>query len=313
MQGGYLDKNLAADVTPESDAKNKPDINSPATVTVPEQQLNAAANALLPARRLPTSLTVNYVDMPNEGMLVAVALQINGAAVEFTPEEGDKAKANIDLLGVVYDSNGKREGFFRGLLTVDDSVSALSGSDRQDIYYNYQTKLKPGLYQVRVAARDVKSRRVGSAIQWIQIPDLSKLQLALSSLMISEQAKDTMTKPENTAVNTDAANLPVIVDRRFARTSKLRYIIFIYNAARGKTGTLQPDVTVQTQILRGNDVVLTSPASLISSEGQDLTRLPYAAEISLNTLPAGRYELLVTVQDRIAKSNSTQRVNFKVK
>ena len=310
VHGGYLEKNLKAASDEESKTRNEKGKNSPAALSIPDQQLSAAVRAPIPARMLPTALMVNYVDVADVGMVVSVASQIESDAVEFTPEEGDKAKANVDLLGIVYDSNGKREGFFRELLTVDTSVSALSKSERPDIYHNYQTKLKPGLYQVRVAARDVQSGRVGSAVQWIEIPDLSNRRLALSSLILSERANDDKT---NHVTNVGPANLPVLVDRRFARTSELRYIIFVYNAAPGKTGTFQPDVTLQTQILRGNDVVVTSRARPISTEGQDPTRLSYAAEISLGTLPAGRYELLVLVQDRIAKSNSSQRVGFEVK
>ncbi|MFL6258062.1 MAG: hypothetical protein ACJ74T_23880 [Pyrinomonadaceae bacterium] len=33
--------------------------------------------------------------------------------------------------------------------------------------------LKPGIYQVRVAARDERSGVLGSASQWVVIPDLS--------------------------------------------------------------------------------------------------------------------------------------------
>ncbi|MEA2204183.1 MAG: hypothetical protein QOE77_959 [Blastocatellia bacterium] len=312
VHGGYLDKKLRAEADEKTASKNTKGKKAQATVSIPEQELNAAARAPVPLRMLPTSLTVNYADIPNEGFLVAIASQIESDAIDFT-QEGDKAKANIDLLGLVYDSNGKREGFFRERLTVDASVSALSKPQRQDIFHNYQTKLKPGLYQVRVAARDVKSGRVGSAIQWIEIPDLSKRRLALSSLILSERANDAKTTQDHDVTNIGAASLPVLVDRRFARTSELRYIMFIYNALQGKTGTAGPDLTLQTQILRGNDVVVKSPVSAISTEGQDPTRLSYAADIPLHTLPAGRYELLVLVNDRIAKSSSAQRVSFEVK
>lgn len=310
VHGGYLDKIVKADAD-ESKSKNKTDKTSQPALSIPEQQLNDAAGSQIPARFLPTSLNVNYLDVPDKGMLVAIALQIKSNAAEFTPE-GDKATANIDLLGLIYDSHGKREGYFRELLTVNASHSAQSKAEGQDINFNYQTKLKPGLYQVRVAARDVKSGRAGSAVQWIEIPDLTKQRLALSSLILSERA-NAKTRQETSAINSGATNLPVMVDRRFARTSGLQYMLFVYNAARGKTGTVQPDVTVETQILRGNQVVVTSPPSQISTEGQDPMRLAYAAEVYLDTLPAGRYELLVLVQDRIAKANSTRRVSFEVK
>ncbi|HEY9285221.1 MAG TPA: hypothetical protein VIP46_17335, partial [Pyrinomonadaceae bacterium] len=115
------------------------------------------------------------------------------------------------------------------------------------------------------------------------------------------------------AANAVVANARFTVDRRVERNSHLRYITFVYNASRGKAGTLPPDVTVQTQILRGGELVVTSLPSRISVEGKDPERLPYAAEISLDRLPAGRYELLVHIQDRIAKTDSRQRVSFEVK
>jgi VWFA-related protein len=318
FQNGYLDESLTADSNEKNKTKNKKDKkdkkgkNPDVSVSIPEQQLNTALTSPLPARALPTSLTVNYLDVPNEGMLLAVASQIKSDAVEFI-SGAERAKANVDVLGAVYDANGKRQGFFRELLTVDAALFALSKTERQDIYHNYQIKLKPGLYQVRVAARDVKSGRTGSAVQWIEIPDLSSRRLALSSLILSEKKDEIKTKPENNTSNIEAMKLPVTVDRRFASNSQLRYIIFIYNAAPRKTETKQPDVTLQTQILRGSQVILSSPVRQISTVGQDSMRLAYAAEISLKELPVGVYELLVVVQDRNAKSNNAQRISFEVK
>ena len=72
-------------------------------------------------------------------------------------------------------------------------------------------------------------------------------------------------------------------------------------------------MTIQTQVLRDNPVVITNQPGPISTEGQDPLRLPYAAEVSLRTLPAGRYELVVTVEDRIAKSRRKQRLTFEIK
>lgn len=311
VHGGYLDKQVTAVAAEKSKPQAKQGKNAPAALSMPEQQLDAAASALMPARTLPTALTVSYWAAPDAGMLVAVALQIKGEAVEFTPKTGEQAVANIDLLGLIYDSHGQRAGFFRELLTVDAALSALAKAERKDIYHDYQTKLKPGLYQVRVAARDVKSGSVGSAVQWIDIPDLTTRRLTLSSLLLSERPGDA--HPAQAGNDSGAADLRVIVDRRIARTSQLRYIVFIYNAAQGNTGTAQPDVTVQTQILRGDEVALTSPVRPISTAGQEPTRLPYAAEISLATLPAGHYVLLVSVQDRIAHSDSAQQVSFEVK
>lgn len=39
---------------------------------------------------------------------------------------------------------------------------------------------KPGAYQLRVALRDVASGRIGSAWQFVEVPDMSQGRLALS-------------------------------------------------------------------------------------------------------------------------------------
>jgi hypothetical protein len=44
----------------------------------------------------------------------------------------------------------------------------------------------------------------------------------------------------------------------------------------------------------------------------DLTKIPYAAEVSLNGLPAGRYLLQVTVVDRISKKSASQQSRFEI-
>ena len=42
------------------------------------------------------------------------------------------------------------------------------------------------------------------------------------------------------------------------------------------------------------------------------SRIPYAAEMALDTFPAGRYVLQITVIDRAAKTSATRRARFSV-
>jgi hypothetical protein len=179
------------------------------------------------------------------------------------------------------------------------------------VYYTSQVRLSPGLYQVRVAARDAKSGRIGNATQWIEIPDLKTRRLALSSLLVGE------TKPTEAggaagaekADNTAKLN----VARRFTRASRLRFLTFIYNAARGASGTAAPDVAIQVQVLRDDQPVLTTALRKVATDNlPDLARIPYAAEILLDKMPPGGYVLRVTTIDRVAKASATQQLRFTV-
>ena len=74
-----------------------------------------------------------------------------------------------------------------------------------------------------------------------------------------------------------------------------------------------PDLAVQIQVFRDNEPVITTPLHKIALEGiTDLTRLPYAAELSMADLRPGRYVLRVTVIDRMAKSSASQEYDFQV-
>jgi hypothetical protein len=187
-------------------------------------------------------------------------------------------------------------------------TSATAAGDR-DITFTYPAKLTPGLYQVRVAARDAKTGRAGSAHAWFDIPDLSKKKLTISSLLLGERTQSTMTN-----VSTTGAINPVALSgsHRFRRESTLRFLVFAYNTALSAADQ-KPDVAIQVQVIRDDQPVITTALRKIAADSlTDLARLPYAAEIPLNHLQPGRYLLQVSVIDRVSKQSTTRQTHFDV-
>jgi VWFA-related protein len=305
VQRGYLD----AVQKPDSDKKQA----TQTTATAADIQLQRGFTAIAPRRDLPTALSVSYLNSSTEGSMIAIALRIKGEAIEFAQSADNGTAANIALVGAIFNAQGKREDFFRKLLTVSGDASRLEGkSERSDLFYNYQARLRPGLYQVRIATRDEKSGLVGSATEWVEIPDLAKSGLGLSSLLIGEKSTDARQQKVGESYEVDSIGVALSVDRSFARNSRLRYLLFIYNAST-KAGNGLPDISIRTEVFSGKRSVLASPDSRLSVTGQDLTRLPYAAEVPLLALPARRYLLKVTVTDRTAKTSAEQEVSFYVR
>ncbi|HYP53446.1 MAG TPA: VWA domain-containing protein, partial [Pyrinomonadaceae bacterium] len=290
--------------------KSTPKPTDSAAAKAPEEQLRAAVGSLYPKRALPVALAVSYVDTGSGGPTVGASIQIESDAVEFTPDEaGGKATGLLDVVGAVFNADGRQEDGFKTRLTVTASGDALAAARRPDILYHFSPRLRPGLYQVRVAARDSKSGLVGSSLQWVEVPDLAARRLALSSLLVGERTADAKTMPA--ARQPDAspfAEAPLSVDRRFARTSALRYLVYVYNSS-GPT----PDVTLQTRVLRGNQVVFSTEPRKVSPEGQEPGRLAYAADVPLAPLAPGRYVLHVGVNDRAAGKTAERRVVFEVR
>jgi hypothetical protein len=256
-------------------------------------------------------LTVNYVDTPKNGVVLTASVSVPFEALAFDSSNG-KNEGALDIEGHVYNAQGKSGSRFKDRLLVSPAAVTASGEGtthqtvqgRRSVLYNYQVNLAPGLYQVRVAARDARSGRVGGSTQWVEIPDLKAGRLTLGSLQLGE-------RPAQAEAALDAANFlaQFSVDHRFTRDSHLRFMTFIYNASQAAPGA-SPDLVIQIQIFRNDQPVVTDELRKVTVEGQDFSRIAYGAEIALLSLVAGRYVLQVTVIDRVKKTSAAQRVNF---
>jgi hypothetical protein len=101
------------------------------------------------------------------------------------------------------------------------------------------------------------------------------------------------------------------VDRRFARTSHIRFLTYVYNPAGAASS--QPDVALQIQLFRDDQPVFTAPlVKLKTNGGTGNSTLPYMAELDLSTFPPGRYVLQVTAIDRAGKTSTARRARFVV-
>ena len=293
----------------ETAKRNSNEAQRALAANVVGDELRSAIRSLYTQNELPTHLVLAYMDMPNAGATLTALMQIDSEFIGFNKSENSE-KGAVDLLGVVLNDQGKPVGSFSQHLNITINAPLVSPSERPNVLYNYQAKLTPGLYQARVAARDEKTGRVGSATEWIEIPDIASHKLSLSSLIVSEVTKEASGQATGPAA---VAKARLSVDRHFNRASRLRFFAFIYNASRGASGSDAPDVAIQVQVLRDDQPVLTTPLRKIEYDNAtDLARLPYAAEIPLETMLPGRYVLQVSVIDRIAKSSVSQHINFEI-
>jgi hypothetical protein len=241
--------------------------------------------------------------------MLSAAMEVPNEFLSFAPVNG-KQTAIVNVVGTVFDDKGRSGAGFKNRITIEaPSPEAVSGG--QNLTYGYPVFLGPGLYQVRVGVRDEKTGRSGTAHAWIEIPNLTPGQLALSSLLVGVRTQPaTNTTPAST--NAPPNSVDLSITHNFLANGYLRFMVFVYNAALAATDS-KPDVAVQVQIVRDNLPVVTTALRKVSvADIPDLARLPYAAEVSLSGLPAGRYRLQVTVVDRVAKKSATQQTRFEI-
>ena len=301
VRRGFFD----VDPAPVSSTTKGSSKQSPGKSTA-QSELTKVMNRPFPERDLPISLKLSYMNIAAKGSVLSASMQVPHEFFSFAPVNG-KETAAVEVAGAFFDAKGQPGARFGNRIKVTSADPKAKG---EDLVYSHPVFLPPGLYHVRVGARDERSGRAGSAHGWLEIPDLSKGQLTLSSLLLgtrSAVARDSVGNNQN-----PLDSVGMSVTQRFPGSDYLRFLVFVYNAAHAATDS-KPDIAVQVQIVRDDQPVFTTPLKKVSNESPtDLGRIPYAAEVSLAGMPAGRYLFRLTVVDRVSKSSASQETRFEI-
>lgn len=267
--------------------KNKP-VAQPAAVQVESTDVLGVTESS--SDELSTAVALGYKKSSGANMQLTSTAQVSA---ESSDDTGGGGTIVVNVLGAVYDSNGKAVGSFKQRVEV-----TRTRANAPPVYtnVNHQVDVPPGLYQVRVIAAERGTTHITGAMEWIEIPKVKEGTFSISSLFVGE-----ITSAGG------AAQVGVNASRRFARSSRLRFTTHIYNAAT------PPQLGVQIKILRGKQVVLTPPEITVSTDKlTSFTNIPYTAEFPLSALPPGNYVLDLTVTDRTRKTSASQQLSFTV-
>ena len=122
-------------------------------------------------RQIPTELALSLGQMPGVGTRITASIQISRDALTFDLNDG-KQVADLDIGGIFYDDKGKPVSSFVGRLKIFPVPEDSSPAKRSQAVYEFHAWLPAGLYQVRAGVRDLKSGKIGSAMQWITVPKI---------------------------------------------------------------------------------------------------------------------------------------------
>ena len=247
---------------------------APARPRTLDQQLYDVLASPFSAGEIGVRLTSLFGDDPRSGSFVRSLLTIDPQQITFADEPGGWKKVVLDVAAVTFGENGSKiVDEFNRTHTVRLGPDTFRHIQSHGFSYTADVPVKkPGAYQLRIVVRDAASKHVGSASQFIEVPDLRKEQLALSGIVLTEADPQQGVAGLPPAATAEAALAPTISDsspavRRFRPGVMLSYAHLIYNARLGRASA-QPQLTTQVRLFRDGQEVFTGP------------ELPYAAQRS---------------------------------
>ncbi|QHS53441.1 VWA domain-containing protein [Edaphobacter sp. 12200R-103] len=278
----------------------------------------------LPATDVAVYLQALYFRMEENRFFVPISLIVPGSQIPFL-KNGDRDKASIDILGQVKNAQGIAVGDVRD--TVKLALDASQQVQRKNIQYSTGFTLAPGRYHLKFVLRENQTGRMGSFETDLQVPDLKKVPLKLSSIVLaSQQAPNTSKKTSNPLIRDGVEWVPNVA-HVFRQNQHLYFLYEVYDPAREKNGDSAPKpspglgrrlsgavkVLTSIEFLKGGVKVYETP--LISADAvnvPDRNAVAFQFDVPLNQLKTGTYICQVNVIDDAGGSFSFPRLALRV-
>ncbi len=276
---------------------------APARLHTVREKVDKSLASPFGASEISVQLTPLFTNDPVRGSLLRLFLWFETSGLTFTEEPDGSNVANMALTTVFFGDNGTIAARDNHRTTLRLRGRPLERARREGVVYSFDLPAPgPGVFQFRIAVVDVPSSRVGSAGQFLSIPNIPAGRLALSGILLQANSPTSTTDD----VISDATM------RRFRQRTALAFGYTIYNATLDSKRL--PRLTSQTIVFRdGKSVYTADPVPIDAKDQTDMKRIGAGARLQLGpALTAGEYVLQIVVEDALAKRRAMQWIQFDV-
>ncbi len=154
----------------------------------PTPELRDAMESPLPLAGLPLSVTASVFKGPSvkgttQASLVISTL-VNGSTLPFAESEG-MFKNDLEILGLATDDKGKSFSTNRNTVNLNMKPDTAKRVTATGFRVINSLDLAPGRYNLRVAVRESNTRKAGSVMFDVEVPDFGKEKLAMSDIALT--------------------------------------------------------------------------------------------------------------------------------
>ena len=306
-----------------------------------EQQLEDEMAAQLSRVDVPVYAGAAYFRKDDSHYYLSVSLIVPGSQIPFVTEK-DKDNATVDILGEALEGGKFPVGRLRD--TVKIAVDSTRGVRHKNVQYNTGFVLAPGNYHLKFVLRENQTGRMGSFETDVHIPDLRKLPLKMSSVVLSSlRVPSSAKKGGVNPLVRDQMELVPNITHVFTPDQHLYLQYEVYDAAKGKVaeqpaaaagnaagGAAQPDaakappaakpsrdsvrVLTSIEFLQGGTKIYESkPVVANEVTAPDRKAVIFQIDLPLQSLKPGLYLCQVNVIDDVAGSFSFPRFSLLIR
>jgi GWxTD domain-containing protein len=267
---------------------------------------------------MPFDVRTDFVRVTSDTVLVPVTVQVKNRDVTFVNKDGVQ-RGTVNIFMRVTTLTGKIVQTDENTVQVDVPAELLPKVTENSSVYWKALPLRPNLYRIDVAVKDVNGDRSGSWSSRLAVPSYDDDRLASSSLIVADVMAPVSTKEigtgqfviGNTKVRPRVApsnGKPV----SFKRNQKVYFWMQIYNLGMDDK-THKPSATFEYNVINAatNKAVIHTVEST-EQMGNIGDQVTLEKPLSASSLDPGVYRIQIKVNDNISKQTVDPSATFAV-
>ncbi|MDQ3131003.1 MAG: VWA domain-containing protein, partial [Acidobacteriota bacterium] len=287
-------------------------------LTAGQQIMNALVSPFA-VNNIALRLNALFGSSPANGAFIRSFLHIKAQDLKFTDEPDGAKKAVFEVLAIGFGDNGVPVDQISKTYTITVRKDKFDEILKSGFIYDFTFPIKkPGAYQLRVALLDKATEKVGSANQFVEVPNLKKERLTLSGIVVENMTLAQWRKiAEGKLAEGEIRSDPVsdTALRQFKRGTILNYGTEVFNAKFD--AAKQPKLTYQMRMFRDGKLYFEGKTQPFAAANQtDYKKISVNGSLNLgNEMPPGDYVLQIVVTDNLAKEKrriAAQFVQFEI-
>lgn len=285
--------------------------------TSPGQTLYNALTSPFGVNDISVKVNALFGTAPKAAGYLRSFLHIDAKNLTFVKEPDGQYKTSFDMMAATYGEDGPERDRLSKNFTITLPPIVYETVQRNGLVYNFTFFIKnAGAFQMRVAVRDTATNRVGSANQFIEVPNLKKKRLSLSGVALENltfaqwQKRGSMTLEEAAKLGDPIRDTAV---RQFDPGTVLSYALNIFNAKNDSNGRL--DLTLQAKLFSDQKLIFEGKTTSVETAADRKDILAKGSFRLGTAMAAGNYTLQVIVTDNNAKKGRNivyQFVSFEI-
>jgi len=265
-----------------------------------EQQLEDQLASDMPATDVAVYLQAWYFRTDETHYYIPVSIVVPGSQIPFV-KGGDKDKATLDVIGEVKDTAGHVIGQARQTvkLNIDESQQVR----QKNVQYSTGFNLPIGKYHLKFVVRENETGHMGSFETDINVPDLRKVPLKMSSVLLASQ-RITVPKRNTNPMVHDGEELVPNLAHVFRQNQHLYFLYEVYSPDKSP----KTHVLTSIEFLRNGVKAFETPLIQATELNEpDRKAIVFQFDVPLSSFQPGQYTCQINVIDDTAGSFSFPR------